>query len=118
MNKKGEFELGKIIFGMLLIVLGIVFYLNVIAVADNSPPKTPEQIAQERREWYLNWYSGENKYCLGQGKELNDTYTLNGCEMIVCKNSTELITYQFCQPKDNSGEAFVGGLIVGHLLFR
>jgi hypothetical protein len=115
MNKKGQFSFGGVIFAMLLIV-GIIVFLNIL-VSENNKTKTPAQLSQEAHDSLVTWHESEYKYCLSQGKDINDTYYINDCRIVECKNSTEITTYQFCSTKDNSGGAFVGGIIVGHLLF-
>jgi hypothetical protein len=98
------------------IIVGILLFNDIFNFI-HTETKTPEQIAQEARDSYLRWHSSEVKYCASQGLELNTSYYLAGCEIVECKNITGLYTYQFCKDnKDNDG-SFIGGLLIGHLLF-
>lgn len=102
----------------ILIALGVIVALIVacwlfIYLLANTPP-LPEE---ERLSNLRRYNPSEAKFCASKGLLLHDHYHLHKCPIMECTNTTHKMTYNDCGGQDGDDGSFVGGLLVGMILF-
>jgi hypothetical protein len=116
-NKKAEIGVLVCFFIVLFLIAWMFIAGMKSAIIHYNEYQNSTEHKQDIRDSFLAFNQAELKFCKSVGMDLNDTYSINGNEIVECINETDLKTYQFSRTSSGN-EGFGAGILVGALVFR